>query len=156
LDLHPEECSITRLSGTHPEWGLGWGMILRLTCGFLWTGPRLVKAKLKKDILADECPGCKGAAEDENHWVFHCPAWEDGRLVADKETGITIGERDRWTPSIPIDIVCGAMSLEERTKRYKWLAVFFTVTASERRAVLGNFDLPGRVLGRPFRDIVTA
>ncbi|OIR55741.1 MAG: uncharacterized protein A8A55_3513, partial [Amphiamblys sp. WSBS2006] len=31
LDLHPEECSITRLSGTHPEWGLGWGMILRLT-----------------------------------------------------------------------------------------------------------------------------
>ncbi|OIR56691.1 MAG: uncharacterized protein A8A55_2560 [Amphiamblys sp. WSBS2006] len=89
-------------------------------------------------------------------WVFHCPAWEDGRLAADKETGITIGERDRWTPSIPIDIVCGEMSLEERTKRYKWLAVFFTVTASKKRAVLGNFDLPGRVLGRPFRDIVTA
>ncbi|OIR56036.1 MAG: uncharacterized protein A8A55_3218, partial [Amphiamblys sp. WSBS2006] len=104
-------------------------MILRLTCGFLWTGPRLVKAKLKKDILAEECPGCKGAAEDETHWVFHCPSWEDGRLAADKETEITIGERDKWTPSIPIDIVCGEMSPEERTKRYKWLAVFFTVTA---------------------------
>ncbi|OIR56681.1 MAG: uncharacterized protein A8A55_2571 [Amphiamblys sp. WSBS2006] len=156
LVLHPEECSIVRLSGTHPEWGLGWGMVLRLMCGHLWTGPRLAKAKLKESILTEECPGCKGAAEDEIHWVFHCPAWEDGRLIADKEAGLATGERANWAPSYPIDIVCGAMSLEERTKRYKWLAVFFTATASKRRAILGGFDLPGRTLGRPFRDRVSA
>ncbi|OIR56265.1 MAG: uncharacterized protein A8A55_2990 [Amphiamblys sp. WSBS2006] len=156
LELHPEDCSIVRLSGTHPEWGLGWGMVLRLMCGHLWRGPRLAKAKLKESILTEECPGCKGAVEDEIHWVFHCPAWEDGRLIADKEAGLAAGERTNWTPSYPIDIVCGAMSLGERTKKYKWLAVFFTATASKRRAILGRFDLPDRTLGRPFRDRVSA
>ncbi|OIR57444.1 MAG: uncharacterized protein A8A55_1806, partial [Amphiamblys sp. WSBS2006] len=98
--------------GDTPGMGIGLGNDSETYLWFSLAHPRLVKAKLKKDILADECPGCKGAAEDETHWVFHCPAWEDGRLAADKETGITIGERDRWTPSIPIDIVCGEMSLE--------------------------------------------
>ncbi|OIR56201.1 MAG: uncharacterized protein A8A55_3054 [Amphiamblys sp. WSBS2006] len=125
LGLGPERGAVVTLSGLHPEWGLGWRMVLRLLCGYLWTGPRLAKAKLKDEILSSECPGCGGPAEDELHWTFFCPAWEDGRVLADKAVVLAQGERPVSHLANPIDLVNGKMSTEARTKGYKWLAAFF-------------------------------
>ncbi|OIR58722.1 MAG: uncharacterized protein A8A55_0497, partial [Amphiamblys sp. WSBS2006] len=78
---------VPALSVKFPELARGWRNVLRIISGYLWTVPRLVRAKLieTQDAGCIFCGDLRGETED--HMLLHCKAWTTERELAEALAG---------------------------------------------------------------------
>ncbi|OIR56044.1 MAG: uncharacterized protein A8A55_3211, partial [Amphiamblys sp. WSBS2006] len=68
-----EKSSVLTLPAIYPELNSGWRQVLRIICGYYWTCPVLVKAKIIQEEMKEFCPGCQSKIEETaTHIVWDC------------------------------------------------------------------------------------